>query len=758
MAAFSHLLAAWGRLMVRWRWAVLVAWLAVFVGAGSVAGKLPTLLQSGTGSLRGTASAAAEQAVQAQFRNPYTLGLALTLRHPRERADGPEMRAVVAELASRLRGHPAVARVLAPGDPGSRAFRSRDPQGCILLLGLSARDLASAEQVVAPLRAMVAETLATKAPGAGIVWHVTGRPALTHDINAFSTVDSARAEARSLPLTAVVLVLAFGSLLAAALPLAVGTVAIVVASGLLVVLAQLTALSTYTQSVASMLGLALGIDYALLMVTRFREALRRGRGVEAAVVETVATAGRAVVISGLTVVIGFGGLVTTEVLDSRSMGVGGLLVAGVSVALALTLIPALMTLAGPRLTASWAVLAQRREARLARWVAWAQLVSRHPWRLGAAAVGLLLLLIAPLAAIRTGYPTGRWMPQAMPYVQGLDALTAMGQAGLVAPIDLVLRAREGQAGALSATQVPTLLAYSQALHADARVAAVLSPVDLDPPVPAGVLTMFYARPAVAERTVPLVRELFFSEDGRAALFQVLLRNDLTFEESRAMAADLSRRPPPGFDVLVGGQAAYFNDFDVVLDQTLPRVVAFVVTATCLALGVAYRSVLVPLKAVVLNLLSVGAGLGAVVAVFQFGWGIAWLGHAHPLDHVPLTVALSLFCIVFGLSMDYEVFLLTRIKEAWDRGATSEAATVEGVSATAGLVTSAAAVMVCVFGAFSAADFAVVQMLGLGLAVAVAVDATLVRMILLPAAMALLGDWNWWPGQRRPPVTDPTIGG
>jgi RND superfamily putative drug exporter len=734
--------------MVRWRWVVVVVWLLAACAGSMAARQLPSLLQSGSGALDGTRSAAAEAALHTHFRNPFTLGLALTLRHPRERADDPAMRAIAADLAARLRAHASVARVSAPGDPGSRAFRSHDPQGFIMLIGLRATELGAAEQAVAPLRGLVAETLAGRAAARDIEWHLTGRPALTHDINAFSTLDSARAEARSLPLTAFVLVLAFGSLVAAGLPLVIGLAAIVVASGTLALVAAWTPMSTYTQSVASMLGLALGIDYALLMVTRFREALRRGGGVELAVIETIATAGRAVVVSGLTVVIGFGGLVATQVLDSRSMGVGGLLVAATSVALALTLMPALMALLGPRLARSWPALASRREAHAAAWAAWARLVAAHPWRLGGAALAVLLAMAAPLTAIKTGFPTGRWMPEALPYQRGFDALGAMGHAGLVAPIDLVLRTTTQEPPALCAARVPALVAYSRRLKADPRVATVVSPVDLDPPVPPAVLAMMYLNPEATARTSPLLRELFFSDDRRATLFQVVLRNDVTFEASKAFAAELGRTPPVGFTVLVGGQAAYFNDFDEVMATTAPRVVAFVVLATAVALGLAFRSVLVPLKAVVLNLLSVGAGLGVVVAVFQFGWGAGLLGHARPLDHVPMTVALSLFCIVFGLSMDYEVFLISRIKEAWDRGLNSGAATTEGLTATAGLVTSAAAVMVCVFGAFAAAEFAVVQMLGLGLAVAVAVDATLVRMVLLPATMQVLGELNWWPGGRR----------
>lgn len=763
MAESFRRLDRWGAWMVRWRFLVVLVWLMLFVAASVVAKDLPAYLRSGTGAIPGTPSAQAERMLAEEFANPFVQALALTLRSPTVSFETPEGQRLLIEVREALAAHALVARVLLPGDPGTRAFKSGDPQATLLVIGLRARDVGAAEAAVEPLRATVdAVCRNSQLAAQGLSWHVTGRAALTYDINRFSTTDTGRAEARSLPVTAIVLLVAFGSLVAAGVPLLVGIVSIVVTSGFLALMAPHIELSTYTQSVASMLGLALGIDYALLVVSRFREALKLGEGVHHAVKETVRTAGRAVAISGLSVAIGFGGLLATPVLDSRSMGVGGFLVALVSVVLALTLLPACLAIIGHAIDAPRWFRLDIRSLRHPheRWAAWSRWVLSHPkWSVLTALV-LIGALSAPALSLRNGFPTGNWLPAALPYEQGFRELQAMGQGGLVAPINLVLRLkpderREAQDYALGLKHFPELLRFSRQLRTDPRVAHLISPLDLDPPQSPAAMALLYAQPERALAQFPLLGELFLSHDRQACYFQVILNKHVTFEESKAFAAELGQAAPRGFDVWVGGQAAFFNDFDRVLGATVIPVVAFVLVATFVALTIAFRSLLVPLKAIVLNALSVAAGLGAVVAVFQFGWGASLFGYSQPLEQIPLTVSLSLFCIVFGLSMDYEVFLLSRIKENYDQGLSNTEATIEGIASTAGIITSAAAIMVCVFGAFAFAEFAVVQMLGLGLAVAVAVDASLVRLLLLPATMELLGDKNWYPGGRRSPLAAPS---
>jgi RND superfamily putative drug exporter len=741
--SFARVFSAWGRWLHRWRWGVVAGWLVVLLFAAAGAGKLEQAMQGGTGHIVGSESAAAERMLRDDFANPFAQMLVLVVSSDTQTLDSPGYARFLRDVAAHLRTLPAVTRVATYDDTRDARLVSADRRRAIVLIGVRAGDVGEVERAVPVLREAVEPFGATaRQADPTLQWHVTGRGALTHDINRFSTEDSGRAEARSFPLTAAVLLLAFGSLVAAALPLGVGVSAILLTLAVLFGLTRLTEISTLAQSVCSMLGLAMGIDYALLMVHRFRQALSRGLSRDDALAETMGTAGTAIALSGLTVGIGFAGLLLTRVLDTRSMGLGGLVVAASAVLLALTLLPALLAILGPRVDAPRWLRLPTPASRPAVWAGLARRVMARPVLAAGASLAVLLALAAPALTLQTGFPLGRWLPAGLEYQRGFDSLVAMGRGGLAAPVNVVLTAEDH---ALSARHVPSLLSYTRRLKADPRVESVLSPVEPVPGMSPLAAVALYADPEAAIRRYPLIGEVFASRDRHSTFVQVYLKDTVGFEESKAFSAEIANAPPPGYRVTVGGQAAFYLDFDRVMGEAVPWVVGFVMLATLAAMAMAFRSILVPIKAVAMNLLSVGAGLGVVVLVFQHGVGGGLFGLTHPLGQIPLTVTLSLFCIVFGLSMDYEVFLLSRIKERHDAGCDNETAVAEGLADTAGVITSAAAIMVCVFGAFAWAELVIVQMLGLGLAVAVAVDATLVRLLLVPALMRLAGDWNWYPG-------------
>lgn len=536
------------------------------------------------------------------------------------------------------------------------------------------------------------------------------------------------------------MLLAFGTLVAAGVPLVMGGCAIVLTQGLLYLIAGRIELTAFAQSVSTMLGLAMGIDYSLLMVNRFREALARGLETAQAVEETVATAGVAVLFSGLTVLIGFAGLVGTPILDTRSIGWGGFIVVIGAVTLALTLLPALLGVLGPRVDAPRWFRLPTLATQQATWRRWAQRIMRRPVPFGLTALVLLLALCWPATTIKLGFPTGKWLPERLEYQQGFDALIEMGKGGVIAPVHLILKSEEGEA--LSLKTLPALIAYSRELAQDPRVAEVAGPVDLRRGMSPAEYAFLYSNLDQAMQQYPLLGDLFLSKDRTTTYMYLTLKDEVEFEETKRFARELEGKAPEGFSVLVGGQASFYNDFDAAMLGIYPWVIGFVVVATLVVMTLAFRSYLVPIKAVLMNLLSVGAGYGVVVAVFQYGWGAHLFGLDGPSGAIPLSIPLMLFCIIFGLSMDYEVFLLHRVKEVYDETGDNTHATVEGVASTAGIITSAALIMVVVFGAFAWAEMVIVQMLGLGLAVAVLVDATIIRILLVPAFMRLAGDWNW----------------
>jgi RND superfamily putative drug exporter len=583
---------------------------------------------------------------------------------------------------------------------------------------------------------------------------VTGRSPLDVDVRTVSTEDSRRIESRILPITLVILVLAFGAVVAALLPLLVGFLAVTISLALIGVVAEYTPMSVFVLNLTTMIGLGVGIDYSLLVVTRFREEMTKGYRRGEAAARTIRTAGVAVVTSGLTVVVGFGALVLTPLIETKSLGIGGLLVVGVAVLLSTTLLPALLAMIGrgidrPRWIASRLTWYHSPRG----WEKWARSLARHPGRALVVGGVVVALLTAPLLSIRIGLPARNWWPLRTEAGAGVQELERIGVAGYLFPIRVLVAFPAGQP-ATGLTQLRALRSFSDSMRADPRVRDVKSLVDLEPGQSLLGYSLLYSDLDSARARHREAIDAYLSRDGQMALLDVIPRDSTSLTTSMDLVAGIRRlagsghiRQLRGATVTVGGYVAASVDFQADLLGRFPAIIALVLGVTALMLAVAFRSVLVPLKAVVMNSLSVSATFGLIVLVFQFGWGSRALGLAGPTEAIFVVVPVLVFAVVFGLSMDYEVFLLSRIKEAFDRSGRNTDATMEGVSATASVITSAALIMIVVFGAFAFARVLMVQFLGFGLALAVFLDATVIRMVLVPAFMHLAGRWNWWPGTK-----------
>lgn len=752
--------AALGKWIIRYRGWVLAFWLILIVVASLGSTRVTQVLSGGSGAVPGSGSQHVEQLLHGEFANPFTHLVAVVVSSQERTLDSAELRTAVEDLKAELQGQKEVARVLGPGDQSPITLQSEKGDRAILLVGLNAKGATEALNMMPRLRevthAVAAEHRKTDST---LQVAATGMPAVTYDINKHSSDDTSKAEGRLIPLTILVLLFAFGGLVAAGLPLLVGIAATVLTLGLTFVLAQSVELSIYVQNVASMIGLAVGIDYSLLMVHRFRQALHAHGDAHEAVVETMRTAGVAITFSGLTVLIGLGAMLFTPLLDTRSVGLGGLLVVVVSVLLALTLLPAVLSMLGHRIDApkrlsDWLLQKANRH----QWERWVRYVSDRPIRSTVISLLVLLGLASPILKLELGYPDTALFPPYMESVQGVEALNDMGLSGALIPIYAIVR--DPDEPVLGTRNLGAMLKLSAELKANPLIASVASPVDLSAGISPLQYAMLYQNPEAALKRFPLIQEMFVSRDRHMALFQIVPKRSADLPELRKLAADLAKREmPDGLELLVGGTPSYYNDHEGAVVGTFPYVAGFIILTTLVVMGLAFRSVLVPLKAVVMNLLSVGAGYGAVIAVYHFGWGRAIFGMGHVTEAMPIPVLIlfMLFCIVFGLSMDYEVFLMSAIKESYDEHGDNARAVVEGTCGTARLISSAALIMVAVFGAFAWADFVIVKMLGLGLAVAVLVDATLIRLVLLPAFMKLAGKANWYPGDRAKgstPVREP----
>jgi len=403
----------------------------------------------------------------------------------------------------------------------------------------------------------------------------------------------------------------------------------------------------------------------------------------------------------------------------------------------LTLLPALLGLMDP-----WLGRARKRGTHR-RWAHWTARVLRRPLLFLSAGLALLLALSWPLLGLRPGFPDRPWFPKAMEATRGLTMLGDMGQAQEITPVDLVVSAEPGRP--LLPAHLDDFFRLSAALKSNPLVARVSGPVDLREGLQEFQYRMLYMNWAQALREHPELKGLVLSRKGDQALVQVVLRDNVDYEQGKAYVRGLSSLASGPLRLKVGGHWAFTNDYDAVLLSAYPRVFAVVFLATLLVLLAAFRSYLVPLKALLLNSLSVSAAFGATVWVFQLGHGGRWLGLDGPLGAIPLNIPLLVFCITFGLSMDYEVLILARVREERLRRGRDSEALLRGMAATGALVSGAAAIMAVVFGAFSLADVVLVKMLGFGLVVAVLADALVVRAMLVPAFMRLAGAWNWVPG-------------
>ncbi len=738
--------------VVRWRWVVLAVWAVIGVVAAIRAPATPALLDIRGGSERETEASRTEDLLNHRFTRPIGEFFALTLESPASFDQAPS-RQVLDSLLAALGRERFVRGLVSFPSTGDSTFLSRDRRSTFVILAIEVEDGDSAGALVLPVRRLVKETLARLPDGAAYRAHVTGRAPLDLDVRSVVTQDSRIGERRLLPLTLVILVLAFGALVAAVLPLIVGMLAIAVSLTIIGVIAQWTPMSVFVLTVTTMIGLGVGIDYSLLVVTRFREELRRGHRRREAAVNTMLTAGEAVITSGLTVMVGFGALLFTPLIETRSVGLGGLVVVGVAILLSITLLPALLGLLGRDVDRpKWMArrLAWYHAPQV--WEKWARTLSRHPGRAMIYGGLVIAILTAPVFWIRIGLPSRHWWPSGTEAGEGLDALSRMGVAGFVQPIRVLVEVPERRT-AVQAASLRGLRTLSDSLKADPRVREVRSLVDLEPGTSLlGYSVLYSDLPAVRERYAGFL-DAYLSEDRRIALLDVILSDTTSLTSAMEVVARARQLGKAGLrgtkdmGISVGGYVAAAVDFQDELLGRFPLLVLLILGATAVMLAVAFRSVLVPIKAIIMNTLSVSATFGLIVLVFQHGVGSQLFGLDGPTSAIFVVVPVLVFAVVFGLSMDYEVFLLSRIKEAFDRTGRNAEATMEGLSATASVITSAALVMILVFGIFAFARVLAMQLLGFGLAVAVLLDATVIRMVLVPAFMQAMGRWNWWPGVR-----------
>lgn len=748
-------MTALARIVVRLRFLVVALWVVVAAFALPRSARVSDSLQAEGGSLRPTEAEAVKRTMLENFQRPTVSFMAVVISGPVVIDSQPYHR-LIEVLSSAAEAQPYIDQVVSYLTVADSRLLSADRHTTFFLATLT-EDVASSPGHLTPeFRRVIRRAVLSVRDSEGYEVHVTGAPALDYDGRLVVAEDARRNELIALIPAAGVLVLAFGALFAALLPIIIGVFAISCALAAVQIAAVFFPMSVFVLTIVTMVGLAVGIDYSLLIVTRFREEMNRGQSPKEAATKTILTAGRAVVTSGLMVIVGFATLLITPIIETRSVGIGGLFVVTVAVALAVTLLPASLAILGR--TIDWPNWLARRLAwyhKPTAWEGWARWLSRHPWK--AITFGLVVAgsLTWPLTHIQIGLPATGWFPEGTESTIGAEIIEErIGSRGALLPIRITLQAPVGRQ-LLSSRYLNGLRRFSDSIQADPRVATVNGPVNIRPGMSRLAYLGLFGNLNAARARYPEFFDAYVSPDGRTTLMIVSLADSTTYAGAtevvrriRGIAAN-GVRSLDSVEILVGGFSAASLDLQENLLAVFPTIIALVLGITAIMLLVAFRSILVPIKAVVLNSLSVAAAFGMVVLVFQEGFGAGLFGLDGPTEAVYVVTPVLIFAVVFGLSMDYEVFLLSRMKEAFDRTHKNDLATMEGLSVTASVITSAAAIMIIVFGTFAFSRVLVAKMMGFGLAVAVLLDVTLIRMVLVPAVMHIAGRWNWWPGVRLP---------
>jgi RND superfamily putative drug exporter len=698
------------RASARRPWVTVGTWI-VLLGAGLfvVSRLLGVVLTNEFEFTNEPESVRVQEILEERLRGPERVTEFLILQSATHTVDDPEFRAVVEDAGADLQalGPKVVASTASFYQTDDPTLVSEDRHAALVPI-VMAGTMDDAQENVDRLHEVTDEI------DGDFRALVAGQATLFKDFNELAEEDLQRGESIGVLVALVVLAVVFGALVAALLPIAIAIVAIVLALAGVALVGQAFDFSFFVTNMVTMMGLAVGIDYSLFIVSRFREERRRGRDKEAAIAATGSTASRAVFFSGMTVVLALVGMLIVPTTIFRSLAAGAILVVLTAVAAALTLLPAVLGILGDRVNAV-RILRRKRtledpEPRGGFWDRVTRGVMRRPVISLVLGGGLLIAASVPYFGINTGFSGVSTLPDDVESKQAFTVLATEFSGGLTQPVEIVV---------------------------DGDVT--------DPMVQAGIEELqglLEQDPAFGPSAVQP------NEAGDLALVSVPLSADPSSDRAvdaiERLREDVVPRTFDGVDaeVLVGGQTALSKDFFDVNDRYTPIVFALVLGLSFLLLTVVFRSIVVPVKAIIMNLLSVGAAYGLVVLVFQRGVGAELFGFTQ-VEAVEAWLPLFLFSVLFGLSMDYHVFLLTRIRERFDQTGDNTESVAYGLRTTAGIITGAALIMVAVFGGFASGDLVMLQQMGFGLAVAVFLDATIVRSVLVPASMKLLGNLNWY---------------
>jgi len=738
----------YGRQVYRFRWYIIALWTIIVLASIPFAAQIGAVLTGGGYSYNKSESARAETLIQTKLP-PTPAQLLVIFQSTNTAVSDPGYQKEVNDFMNRARSFSNVTGV-------SQSGTGQDGHTTYVTVNFNigsgtVEDRLDAFRKLLPSGATVSPARV----------YLTGGAPLDHDFSQITTQDTERAEFFALPIALLVLLIVFGSLVAATMPILLAIVAVPVTLAIIYGIGQHLSISVFVLNITSIIGLGISIDYSLFMIRRFRDELAAGRSTSDAVGWTVATAGESILFSGLIVMIGFCALLVIGVDIMTSLGIGGAVVVATSVLAALTLLPALLGVLGHRVNSLRVPFFSRltmhtprtgthnpQEQRRSFWQRWALSVMKRPVLIILLVTVLLAGLGWPIFSISLGSTSTTTVPTSSEARQGIDILNAQFPETNQQPVFIVVQAPNGS-NMLTSDNLAKLDSLSTWIAKQAYVTSVISLTRV--PATSGSPTLSEQQLATLystgdfRRNPAMAQFVASTTNGNITLITATTNAKVDSSESKALVNNLragDNTAAQGLTVLIGGDQADSLDFNNYLYGNFPWAILVILVSTYILLLLMFRSVFLPLKAILMNVLSVGACLGVLVFIFQWGNFSNILGFTSEgfLDSI---IPVLLFCILFGLSMDYEVFLLSRVREEWLLTHNNRWAVVRGLEKTGGVITNAALLFVIVAGAFAFTSIIVVKEMGLGMALAVLLDATIIRTLLVPATMRLLGRWNWW---------------
>jgi len=737
------------RIATRHPWKVVAAWALVMAAAAPFAMQFEDTLSGAGWDVAGSDSQHARQLIERELPQTFPQNLIAVYHNDDLTVDDAAYAGAVGASLSRVEADPEVAGIVSYFNTGNRRLVSEDGKTTYAVVGLNA-----GEDEAANIAPDLIEALRRDTPD-GMQVDVTGKAAMWADFNRVNKESMLKGELMAWPAVMIVLILAFGSVVAMGLPLLLAMLGLATTFGLLYWLGHVVPLSIWVMNFAMMVGIGVGVDYALFIVTRFRQELRRGATVPEAVTDAVETSGKAIFFSGIIVILALTAVLLAPVVVFQSMALGMIVVVAVVLAASLTLLPALLTLIGPRID-RWRVPMPERfridtgaSGESGFWHRWATIVMARPGLFALVSTAVLLALALPALNMKVAMPGMGVLPKDTTARRGFETLEREFGPGSVAPINVVVARSSGTV--FDPKFLADLAAFSDSLTADAEVSQVESIVDVRPSLTVGdYVAQYDGSASQADEDVAAMRDaLVNTDDGsNVTLLRVYPKHSAETDEAKGLVKRIrsdyadALDNPTSAEALVGGVPAENQDMTGALVGRVPLAILGVLVITYVFLVLVLRSLLLPAKAIVLNLLSVFANYGILVVIFQYGFGENILAFDSQ-GFVNAWSPLLWFALLFGLSMDYEMFLLSAVKERYEETGDNEDSVAWALERTARPISSAAIAIVAVFGSFALAGTLPPKEMGTGMAIAIALDATLIRLVLVPAAMRLMGRANWW---------------